>query len=282
MTVKRMFILSVLFAGILLASSQMLVAFETGELDALLSEGLELFQQASNTEDAERARTLYQKALYRFEAVVNEGQGSNGKLLYNIGNTYYRLGHIGRAILFYRRAQLLIPADRNLKHNLRYVRTQRADLIPSRQDSAVFHTLFIWHFSLPMRAKLFLFIAAFWGACILTAHLLLQPDRRRRWKNIFFVFWGGIALMMAVSLVIDEVRLRTLKDGVIITEEVVARKGDGIAYQRSFVDPLHQGTEFRLLEERTGWYYIELEDGRKGWIPSFAGEMVLPIAQGGG
>ena len=177
MTMKRKFILSVLFAGILLASSQMLSAVEAGELDTLLSEGEEFFQQASNTEDAERARALYQKALYRFEAVIDEGQGSNGKLLYNIGNTYYRLGHIGRAILFYRRAQLLIPADRNLKHNLRFVRTQRVDLIPSRQDSAVFRTLFIWHFSVPMRAKLFLFIAACWGACILTAHVLLQPNR---------------------------------------------------------------------------------------------------------
>jgi hypothetical protein len=282
MIVRIVFILSLLFTGILIASSQELLAFEKGELDALLSEGQELFQQASNTENAERARTLYQKALYRFEAVVNEGQGSNGKLLYNIGNTYYRLGHIGRAILFYRRAQLFIPADRNLKHNLRYVRTQRVDLILSRQDSAVFRTLFAWHFSIPMRAKLFLFIAAFWVACILTAHLLLRPDRRKRWKQIVFVIWGGIALMMAVSLVIDEVRLRTLKDGVIIVEEVVARKGDGIAYQRSFVDPLHQGTEFRLLEERTGWYYIELEDGRTGWIPDFAGEMVLPLARGGG
>ena len=282
MILKRTFILSFLIAGVVLASSQVTGAFETGELDALLSEGQELFQQASNTEDTERAQTLYQKALYRFEVVVNEGQGSNGKLLYNIGNTYYRLGHIGRAILFYRRAQLFIPADRNLKHNLRYVRTQRVDLIPSRQDAAVFRTLFAWHFSIPMRVKLFIFIAGLWVACILTAHLMLRPDRRKRWKNIFFAVWGGIALIMAVSLVFDEVRFRTLKDGVIITEEVVARKGDGIAYQRSFVDPLHQGTEFKLLEERTGWYYIELEDGRRGWIPEFAGEMVLPIPQNEG
>jgi hypothetical protein len=282
MIVKRKFFIFVLFAGIVMASVKMPVAYETGELDALLLEGQELFQQASNTEDAEQSRTLYQKALYRFEAVVREGQGINGKLLYNIGNTYYRLGHIGRAILFYRRAQLYIPADRNLKHNLRYVRSQRIDLIPSRQESAVFHTLFVWHFSIPMRTKLFLFIAAFWVACILAAHRLFRPDRRKRWKHIIIGIWGGIALLMAVSLLVDEIRLRTLQDGVIITEEVVARKGDGIAYQRSFVDPLHQGTEFKLLEERTGWYYIELEDGRTGWIPAFAGEMVLPISRSGG
>ena len=87
--------------------------------------------------------------------------------------------------------------------------------------------------------------------------------------------------MMVVSLVTDEIILRNLEDGIIIAEEVVARKGDGIAYQRSFVDSIHQGTEFRLLEERAGWFYIELTDGRTGWIPDSAGEMVLPASDGG-
>jgi uncharacterized protein YgiM (DUF1202 family) len=86
--------------------------------------------------------------------------------------------------------------------------------------------------------------------------------------------------MMLVSIATDEIRLRTLKDGVITREEVVARKGDGIAYQPSFVDPLHQGTEFTLRGERAGWYYIELSDGRRGWIPASAAEMVLPAEDG--
>ena len=98
---------------------------------------------------------------------------------------------------------------------------------------------------------------------------------------ILITLCGGIAIIMAVSLVTDEITLRNLKDGVIITEEVIARKGDGTAYQRSFVDPLHQGTEFKLLEERAGWYYIELADGRTGWIPDSSAELVLQATGGG-
>jgi tetratricopeptide (TPR) repeat protein len=278
---RRKFIVRFLLCGIMAVAARILSAAETEELHTLLSEGQQLFQQASNTEDGERARLLYQKALYRFERVIEEGKGGNGKLFYNIGNTYYRLGDTGRAILFYRRAQLFIPADPNLKHNLRYVRSQRVDLIPSRQESKVFRTLFIWHYSFPPLGKFSLFIAAFWGICLFTAHALLQPDQRKRWKGMFLAALCGIALMMLVSLVTDEIRLRTRKDGVITAEEVVARKGDGIAYQRSFVDPLHQGTEFKLREERAGWYYIELTDGRTGWIPASAAEMVLPATGGG-
>jgi tetratricopeptide (TPR) repeat protein len=277
---RRKIIVLFLLCGIIMIPARMLIAAEPGELHTLLSDGQKLFQQASNTEDGERSQALYQKALHRFERVIEEGQGNNGKLFYNIGNTYYRLGDTGRAILFYRRAQLFIPADPNLKHNLRYVRSQRVDLIPSRNYSKVFRTFFIWHYSFPLRVKVILFIAAFWGTCLLAAHALLHPDRRKRWKRTFLAVWSGIALIMLVSLVTDEIRLRTLKDGVITAEEVVARKGDGIAYQRSFVDPLHQGTEFKLLEERAGWYYIELSDGRTGWIPASATEMVLPATDG--
>jgi len=269
-----------LLSGILTVTALLLIAAEPSELDMLLSEGQELFQQASNTADEENARILYQKALYRFQTIVERGQVNNGKLFYNMGNTYYRLGDIGRAILFYRRAQLIIPADPNLKHNLRYVRSQRKDLVPTRQDSLVLRTLFFWHSSSPPRVKLSIFITFFWGACLLAVLTLLQANRNKRWKRAFLAFCSGIALLMLISLITDEIRLRTLKDGVITTEEVVARKGDGIAYQRSFVEPLHQGTEFTLLEERAGWYYIELSDGRTGWIPASAAEMVIQGMRG--
>ncbi len=281
MNTGRKFIIRFLWLGVIMLTARVLSASETLETRTLFLEAEQLFQQASNTEDGESARLLYQKALYRFERVIILGLGSNGKLLYNIGNTYFRLGDIGRAILFYRRAQLLIPADPNLKHNLRYVRSRRVDLIPSWQDSTVYRTLFFWHYSFPPRIKVLLFIAAFWGICLITGFGLLQPNRRKRWKRISLTAVSGIALMMVVSLVTDEIILRNLEDGIIIAEEVVARKGDGIAYQRSFVDSLHQGTEFRLLEERAGWFYIELTDGRTGWIPDSAGEMVLPASDGG-
>jgi hypothetical protein len=266
------FLLSGLFVPLYLLSG----ATDTGELSTLLLEGQELFQQASGTEDAEIARPLYRMALYRFERVMEEGEGDNGRLYYNIGNTYYRLGDIGRAILFYRRALLLTPGDPNLKHNLRYVRSLRTDLIPSRQDTAVVRTLFFWHYVLPPMLKLSLFIAAFWATTLLGTHLLLAPDRTKRWKRRSLAAGGLFALMMLVSTVTGEISLRSLSDGVITAEEVIARKGDGIAYQRSFVDPLHQGTEFKLLEGRAGWYYIELTDGKTGWIPAPAAEMVLP------
>ena len=65
-----------------------------------------------------------------------------------------------------------------------------------------------------------------------------------------------------------EARARSLKVcGVITAPEVVARQGDGPNYPESFKDPLHAGTEFDLLERRSGWYHIRLSDNSDGWIP---------------
>ena len=85
-----------------------------------------------------------------------------------------------------------------------------------------------------------------------------------------------MALLLLGSLLAGEASARALRDGVILAEEVVARKGDGTAYQSSFVDPLHAGTEFRLLEARAGWYRIRLSDGRTAWIPAGSAELVRP------
>ncbi len=95
--------------------------------------------------------------------------------------------------------------------------------------------------------------------------------RRGRWWSAAL---GGAALLLLGSLLAGEAGARSRRDGVVLAGEVVARKGDGTAYQSSFVDPLHAGTEFRLLEQRAGWYRIRLSDGRTAWIPAEAAELV--------
>ena len=58
----------------------------------------------------------------------------------------------------------------------------------------------------------------------------------------------------------------THRDGVVLTDDVVVRKGNSEGFEPQFLEPLHQGVEFRVLEQRTGWLSIELPDGKTGWI----------------
>ncbi len=248
-------------------------AQEQERLAALLAQGQALFGQAANSEQPEEAQALYERALDRFLSVLQEGGVRNARLLYNIGNTYFLLGDLGRAVLYLRRAELLDPVDRNLRHNLSFVRSQRADRLATDQVSAAARAVLFWHYQLPGPLKLYLFAAFFAASCLLGAGVLLGA-KGRRWSRWLTAAAAGAALLLLGSLLAGEARGRSLRDGVILAQEVVARKGDGTAYQSSFVDPLHAGTEFRLLEARAGWYRIRLSDGRTAWIPAGAAEMI--------
>jgi hypothetical protein len=241
------------------------------ELLSLLREAQTLFRRASNTEESEEAQELYQRALYRFERIAKEGDIQNGALYYNVGNTFYRLDDIGRSILFYRRAQLYRPADGNLQHNLEYVRSQRADRLPGGSGQEFSRVLFFWHYLFSPKARVYIFAAAFAIAAAAGGIYLL---RRERWNLIVSAAFAVVAVLFLGSLVSHFVTLQTMRDGVIVEQEVVARKGDGTAYQRSFTDPLHAGTEFTVIDTRPGWYRIELTDGRTTWIPESAGVLV--------
>lgn len=69
--------------------------------------------------DFARARELYLDAA--------KTDGTSAELLYNIGNTYFRLGQPGRAILYYERALRLNPAMDEARANLEFVNSRITD-----------------------------------------------------------------------------------------------------------------------------------------------------------
>ena len=77
---------------------------------------------------------------------------------------------------------------------------------------------------------------------------------------------GVMATVLLLSLAIEMLDERETVPGVVVVSETVARQGDGRSYEPSFEDPLHSGTEFRLLEERPDWLQVELPDGRRCWL----------------
>ena len=233
----------------------------------LLEEASRFFQQASQLEDEAQSADLYRKALIRFEKLVDDGV-VNGKLYYNLGNTYFRLHDLGRAVLNYRRALGYLPEDDNLHQNLLAARSQQQDRIDPKQEEMIVKTLLFWHYDLAPRTRLILLAMAnlcLWGG------LGLRTYRRRG------VWWPvGVALlltmMMGSSLLYE--RFGRHAAGVLVATETMARKGDGLAYGPSFSSPLHAGLEFSLVEKRGEWLYIELADGRRCWVPAEDAEII--------
>lgn len=237
------------------------------EASALLVEGGGLFQQANELSASapDEARELYLKSAMRFERLVRDGGVANGKLYYNIGNAYFRAGDLGRGILNYRRAEQFIPNDTNLQQNLAFARSRRKDSLGEKEEERVFRTLMFWHYDFSFSQRFGLFTVVFvalWGAA---AARLFAPRPFLRW---IIGIAAVLALTLGISLLVEARALRQERPGVVLAEEVVARKGDSTTYEASFRDPLHAGTEFLVVEEREQWIHAELPDGRRCWLPS--------------
>lgn len=233
----------------------------------LLDEATGFFQEASQLEDQTRSAELYQKALIRFERLAQDGV-VNGKLFYNLGNTYFQLHDLGHAVLNYRRAQLYIPNDENLRQNLLSARSQQPDRIEQQQEVMLAKTLFFWHYDLSVRSRLLLLVvtnALLWGGLALRCH-----QGRGLWWPLAVLL--TLVVMLAGSLLYE--RFGREPQGVLVAAETMARKGDGQAYAPSFSAPLHAGLEFSLVEKRGEWLYIELADGRRCWVPVASAEII--------
>ena len=221
--------------------------------------------------DPEAAADYYRKAILHNERLVASGV-RNGKLYYNIGNAWFRLDDMGRAILNYRRSALYNPADPNLEQNLQFARSRRVNRIEAQQRDRIFKTLFFIHYDVPTRVRFGIFLGAFillWGVAVVAVFY------RRSWVRTLIISLAVVCVIFIISLIAEKVSMTRDPAGVVIAPEVTARKGDGETYQPSFTAPLYSGTEFDLLEQRPDWWYIELEDGARCWIPSWGGELVL-------
>jgi SH3-like domain-containing protein len=83
-----------------------------------------------------------------------------------------------------------------------------------------------------------------------------------------------LAALFLFSVAEESWMIHGSKSGVVVSKDVVARKGDSETYEPSFIESLHAGTEFDVVEQRPDWYRVELADGRSCWIPVKSVELV--------
>ena len=241
---------------------------QAGMTDAQRRETLQAAQQAFDratqrvAAQPKQAAADYREAAEHFEMLVADGV-RNGKLHYNLGNTYLQLGSIGQAILNYRRAQVLIDDDPLLRATLEYARSLRRNQIAPSGEKAALHTIFFWHYETPLRWRFRVAAGAygvFWLALIVGA--FTRAPVTRYLALITFVLW----LAGGTSVAVELAERQNWREGVTLRDDIVVRKGNGEAYDPQFEESLHEGVEFIVLEQRPGWYKIELPDGSSGWV----------------
>lgn len=237
-----------------------------------LTRAIDAFDQAVaiSRENSVEAERLFREAAAGFETLIASGI-RNAALEYNLGNTYYRLGELGRTVLHYRRAERLDPTDANVAANLAYVRQRVRPRIETTGQQKLVERLLFWQRFTSREQR-------FWLAAVLSAAGWLGLLARLRWRSgaLTGVAIGavmlGVANAASVAWELHDEQSRPA--AVVVQGEPVLRQGRGEGYEAVFSEPLGPGVEVRIIEQRGEWVHVELRNELRGWLPAGAVERV--------
>lgn len=230
----------------------------------------------------ERANTCFQKGDYAcaeddYRALLDLGV-CDGNLYYNIGNTLYRRGRLADAILSWRRAELLLPRDPDIRANLEKAREKTLDALEPQPAAPAF---LFWHRSISVAEGRFLgsFLLGAGFLSFILDRLSSRRDPSGRAQGALRV--GGLALcVLGLLLGLGASILSWIRASepvtIVLVEEVKARSTLGVDGVELFL--LHQGAELRVAESAAGSVLAVLPDGRRGWLPESTVGLLDPEA----
>jgi hypothetical protein len=219
-----------------------------------------LFEAAMEAEaGSAAAAALFSRSALGFEAVARAGERPGAAWL-NVGNAWFEAGEIGRSIAGYRQAEVYRPFDDRIDRNLAAVRALAVDVVEGDRSRSAWLWPVRW-----LRAVLVPVIFTFWILLLLWV----------RYRKPGLMASAGFSLLLALGLVVlmMAARKRDGREGVVIVPEVFGRKGPAYRYRTAFLEPLHDGLEFEMIEQRDDWVHIQLADDRTCWVP--AGQVQL-------
>lgn len=210
----------------------------------------EQFQRANNSYEAGK----FDEALAAYDRLV-QTDGSSPALAYNLGNTHYRLGHTGLAILWYERARRLAPRDEEIRFNLSLAVSGLRD-----REGQIWETLerILTPAELPWVVTVLIWLLFGIAGTALWRDL---PWAQVRMSLIAL----SLLLVLAGSWWLSQARHRSAQWAVITGPTVEVRSGPGDQYAVGFTAP--EGQQALILNRRPGWVEIGVPSrSLKGWV----------------
>lgn len=203
-------------------------------------------------------------ALKQFLSLENESI-INADLFYNIGNCYFRLNNIGKAILYFERTLKIEPLHQAANRNLNLALTltkdkQKKEKLDAFSDfiKKIYKMVSINSLSI-INLSLFILI-------IVILNIMILFYRNRDKSAPIFIFTILILLFAIVSTT-GYMKWNSYSHStksVLMHGTAVGYSGPGEDFTRVFT--IHEGHIFEVVKEESGWSQIKLQNGLGGWI----------------
>ncbi len=214
------------------------------------------------------AEGKFKEAQYHAESLLKDPATAalSPELFELIGHARYRSGDLGRAALWYRRAEFFTPRDPELRQNLRHLDDRLRFL--SFQPQSPLHE---WSLKLSQNEWLIAAATGFWLLLLPLAWITLSP--RLRAPAVAASVLGAIVLgAAAVFLIVRPAPGDRIADISLVTAKDIRAHTAATTTAGSVID-LPPGSAARILEVRGAWSYCEIPyqpDPLRGWVENSA------------
>lgn len=229
--------------------------------------------KAQSIQDQEFARanfyyneSKYDTALMVYERILEDGYVS-APLLYNIGNTYFKMRNYPMAILYYEKSLKLDPDNEEIKQNLTIANALITDKIEPLPE--FFMTKWWRSIGNKFTANGWAIITIVLFAALLLALFIYLTTRTAGMKKAMFFTSLFIVLLFVCSIVFSVQRYNHLNErseAIVMTPTITVKSSPSSSGVDLFV--LHEGAKVEILDKADNWDKIRIADGSVGWMPS--------------
>lgn len=230
----------------------------------------------------------YAGAIELYRGVETEGV-EHEDLFYNLGNAYYKTGDLGRAVLYYERALMLSPRNRDARDNLSLVRLRLKDKQFVTNQNRFVRALIWFHNNLSAKEMVIAMSLSWTALCLIILLVIYRETRAVRtfYRRVSLISPGRllglrmtqdlglaaaiVAIVVATSAYSGFRKLERERRGigaVVLLEEIPvysAPTGDATLQFK-----IHSGTTVDIVERQTDWVRIRLPGRLSGWVEAAA------------
>jgi tetratricopeptide (TPR) repeat protein len=201
----------------------------------------------------------YDEAIKVYSGLIDQGRES-GNLYYNIGNSYFKKGELGKAILNYERANKLIPGDSDLKSNYDFAISKIRT--PVSEKTGTFYKKVMALYNGLSIDGLSVLISVIFTVILLYVFIFFMVKPETRYKKTAFVFLIVFFLITSYALfdrISDDKR-----------EAVLIAGSSDATFEPVETATVHftiyEGTKVFIVQKKKEWLKIRRQDGKIGWI----------------
>jgi len=211
--------------------------------------------------DFDAANHLYEQGKFTEASAAYDGLLLKGmtteQVLFNAGNAAIKNGNLGKAIFYYREAQLFEPSDADLKQNLLFARAKARGGVPSQELK--------WQRPinvLSLNAWTLLFALSVWAALLMTAMIFFKPPLKPLFlrgipSTLVMVFIFGAGFGMRYLEFAHPTAIVTIGE---------AEVHNGPLDEAQTIFKVRDGLEMTLLDTKDDWFQVSDSTDRVGWI----------------